>query len=482
VTAHPRFAPRPAKLLDLVADALRTRGYVAALRQAYVDWTRRYILFHRIRHPRDLGPAEVAAFLDHLAGRTDLPPAAEVEARAALTFLYDVVLGRPLGELPTTAGLLPDGITGSLAPRPGADGPRLLDQLRHVLRVRHYSLRTEDCYADWARRFILFHGKRHPGDLGPAHVERFLTHLAVEGHVAESTQNQALNALVFLYKQVLDIDLGLLHHVRARRPVRLPVVASRDEVRQVLAGIEGADGLFRLAVELLYGAGLRKMECLRLRVHDVDLGRDQVLVRGGKGNKDRVVMLPRKLKPALAEQFERRRAVHERDLARGTAWVELPHALARKYPNAPRELGWQFLLASRQLSRDPRSGQTGRHHIHEGALGRAVACAVGKAGLTKPITAHTFRHSFATHLLEMGYDLRTVQLLLGHKDVSTTMIYTHVLETGVAAVRSPLDLLDELQPGAVEEAVSATRRLAGPGPEPPARGLLPVGAGNLPRG
>jgi integron integrase len=382
--------------------------------------------------------------------------------------------------LPTTAGLLPAGVGGSLAARPGGDGPRLLDQLRHVLRVRHYSLRTEECYADWARRYILFHGKRHPCDLGAAHVARFLTHLAVEGHVAESTQNQALNALVFLYKQVLDIDLGSLHHVRARRPVRLPVVASRDEVRQVLAAIEGADGLFRLAVELLYGTGLRKMECLRLRVHDLDLGRHQVLVRGGKGNKDRVVMLPRKLKPALAEQMERRRAVHERDLARGVAWVELPHALARKYPNAPRELGWQFLLASRQLSRDPRTGHTGRHHLHEGTLQRAVAGAVRQAGLTKPISAHTFRHSFATHLLEMGHDLRTVQLLLGHKDVSTTMIYTHVLEKGVAGVRSPLDLLDDIPAGAVEEAVTATRRLAGPGPVPPDRILLPAGAGNIP--
>jgi integron integrase len=448
-------------LLDQLADALRTRGYVAALRQAYIDWVRRYILFHQVRHPQEMGAAEVTAFLNHLAACTDLTPAAEVEARAALAFLYDVVLARPLGDLATTTGLMPEGLGGNLAPRPGADSPRLLDQLRHVLRVRHYSLRTEDCYVDWARRFILFHAKRHPCDLGAAHVEQFLTHLAVAGHVAESTQNQALNALVFLYKQLLQIDLGDLHHVRAKRPVRLPVVASREEVRQVLAAIEGADGLFRLAVELLYGAGLRKMECLRLRVHDLDLRRNQIIVRGGKGNKDRVVMLPRKLRPALVAQVEHRRAVHENDLARGLAWVELPHALARKYPHAPRDLGWQFLLASRQLSRDPRSGHTGRHHVHEGALQRAVATALRKTGLTKPITAHTFRHSFATHLLEMGYDIRTVQLLLGHQDVSTTMIYTHVAETGVAGVRSPLDLLDDLQNDEVREAVSATHRLVG---------------------
>jgi integron integrase len=227
---------------------------------------------------------------------------------------------------------------------------------------------------------------------------------------------------VFLYKQVLEIDLGQLHHVRARRPVRLPIVASRDEVRLVLGAIEGADCLFRLAADLLYGAGLRKMACLRLRVHDVDLERNQIMVRSGKGDKDRVVMLPRKLKPALEAQIERRRTVHARDLTRGVAWVELPHALARKYPGAPRELGWQFLLASRQLSRDPRSGNVGRHHLHEGPFQRAIAGAVRQAGLTKHISAHTLRHSFATHLLEMGYDIRTVQMLLGHKDVSTTMI------------------------------------------------------------
>jgi Phage integrase, N-terminal SAM-like domain len=221
----PPTAPPP-RLLDRLADALRARGYVAALRQAYVDWVRRYIRFHHLRHPDTLGPAEVGAFLAALAGQPDLPPAAEVEARAALLFLYETVLGRPLGELPTTVGHLPAGLGGDLRPRPDGLGPRFLDQLRHLLRVRHYARRTEDCYVDWARRFILFHGKRHPADLGAAHVTQFLTHLAVQGNVAVSTQAQALNALVFLYKQALETDLGPLTHVRATRPQRLPVVAN----------------------------------------------------------------------------------------------------------------------------------------------------------------------------------------------------------------------------------------------------------------
>jgi integron integrase len=241
----------------------------------------------------------------------------------------------------------------------------------------------------------------------------------------------------------------------------LPVVASQAEVRQVIDAVEGGGGLFRLAVQVLYGAGLRKMECLRLRVHDLHCDRGQILVRGGKGDKDRVVMLPRKLQPALVEQVQRRRAQHERDLAGGQAWVELPHALARKYPAAARELGWQFFFASRQSSRDPRTGNVGRHHIHEGAFQRAIATAVRKAGLTKPISAHTFRHRFATHLLERGCDLRTLQQWLGHKDVSTTMIYTHVSEKGAAGTASPLDFLDEVTPAEIAAAIAATGALEG---------------------
>jgi integron integrase len=449
-------APR---LLDRVADALRARGYLAALRQAYVDWARRYVLFHGKRHPQEMGAAEVTPFLASLGENPDLPAAAEVEARAALLFLYETVLGRPLGELASTVGRWPSGLAGDLRPRPDGDGPRFLDQVRHLMRVRHYARRTEDCYVDWARRYILFHGKRHPGDLGRGHVEQFLTHLAVHGDVAVSTQTQALNALVFVYHQALQIDLGPLTHVRAKRPARLPVVASPEEVNRVLDTIQGGAGLFRLAAGVLYGAGLRKMECLRLRVHDLDFERGQILVRGGKGDKDRVVMLPRPLRQALLDQLQRRRAVHDQDLRRGLGWVPLPHALARKYPAAPRELGWQFFFASRQTSRDPRSGNVGRHHLHEGALQRAIAGAVRQVGLTRPVSAHTFRHSFATHLLEMGYDIRTVQQLLGHRDVSTTMIYTHVMRQGVAGVRSPLELLGELSAEEVHAALDATHRL-----------------------
>jgi integron integrase len=460
-------APRPPKLLDRLADALRARGYVAALRQAYTDWAARFIRFHRLRHPAELGAAAVAAFLDHLAGTPGLTTAALTEARAALAFLYDVVLARPLGELPTAAGQLHDGATGRLDPRPGDDAPRLLEQLRHVLRVRHDARATEDCYVDRARRFILFHGKRHPADLSAAHVAQFLTHLAVAGDVAASTQAQALNALVFLYRQALGVELGPLGHVRARRPARLPTVASVDEVRRVLDAVEGGGGLFRLVVSLLYGAGLRKTECLRLRVAHLDFARGQIVVRGGKGDKDRVVILPRPLRPALLEQVERRRALHARDLERGHGWVELPHAFARKAPRAPYELGWQYLFASRQLSCDPRSGNVGRHHLHEGALHRAVREAVRRAGIARRITPHTFRHSFATHLLEMGHDVRTVQELLGHKDVATTMVYTHVMQQGVAGVRSPLELLDDLTAGEIAAAVNAGRVPAGrPVPSP----------------
>jgi integron integrase len=441
----------PPKLLERVRQALRNRHVASGRIEEYVSSLAAYIRFHGMRHPRELGLEHVSAFLAHVRRQPEVTPDQEVNARAALGFLYDDFLP---GDMPAPAL---DGRPPSAGPTPSP----FLNRCHEILRLRHYSLRTEECYVNWIKRFILFHDKRHPTTMGAAEIESFLTHLAVHEHVAASTQNQAFHALLFLYQQVLEIKLPRLDAVRAKRPARLPVVMSRLEVRQVLAGITGAEGLFKLLAELQYGTGLRVLESCRVRVHDVDLGRGQILIRDGKGGKDRVVMLPRSLRGRLAEQIERRRAQHERDQARGEVWVWLPDALARKYPRAPGELGWQFLFASRQHSREPRSGKVGRHHVHAAALQRAVAEAVRQAGLLKHATCHTFRHSFATHLLEDGYDLRTVQELLGHKDVATTMIYTHVMEKGVSSVRSPLDVLAELEPHAVQAAIEATRHLRG---------------------
>jgi integron integrase len=318
-----------------------------------------------------------------------------------------------------------------------AKTPRLLDQVRARLRLKHYSLRTERAYLGWIRRFILATGKRHPRDMGVAEVEGFLSTLAVEGKVAAGTQNQALSALLFLYKEVLSIELPWMETVvRAKRPQRVPVVLSRDEVNRLLAMM---DGRFGLMASLLYGSGMRLMECVRLRVKDVDFELNQICVRDGKGGKDRHVPLPQRLREALRAQLERVRLIHQQDLATGLGAVWLPHALARKYPSAPREPGWQYVFPSDQLSRDPRDGERRRHHVDEAGLQRAVRNARLKAGIVKPATCHTLRHSFATHLLEAGQDIRTIQELLGHKDVATTQIYTHVLNRGGHGVLSPLD-------------------------------------------
>ncbi len=315
---------------------------------------------------------------------------------------------------------------------------RLLDQVREVIRVKHYSIRTEDAYVQWIKRFIFFHGKRHPREMGAREIEAFLTDLAVQKNVAAATQNQALNALVFLYKEVLHVELAEFYAVRAKRPERLPVVLSTTETTKLLAAIK--PGTIGLMVRLLYGTGMRLMECVRLRVKDLLFEENQILVRDGKGFKDRVTILPSRVKPELAAHLERVKLLHQSDLAAGAGEVYLPYALARKYPHAAQEWGWQYVFPAVHLSPDPRSGKLRRHHASETSLQRAVKEAVRLAGILKPASCHSLRHSFATRLLESGYDIRTVQELLGHKDVSTTQIYTPVMQKPGLGVRSPLDL------------------------------------------
>lgn len=315
--------------------------------------------------------------------------------------------------------------------------PKLLDRLREALRSRHYSRRTEKTYGHWVKRFIHFHNVRHPGEMAEPEINAFLTHLAVKERVSASTQNQALSALLFLYRHVIGREVGDLGEViRARKPTRLPVVMTREEVKSVLASLTGDKWLM---ASLMYGAGLRLMECLRLRVQDVDFSRSEILVRDGKGAKDRITMLPESLKAPLQEHLKKVKAIHEKDLADGWGRVPLPSALDRKYPNAPAEWRWQWVFPQENRWINSQSREQGRHHVDESLVQKAVRAAVARAGLTKRATCHTFRHSFATHLLEGGYDIRTVQELLGHSDVKTTMIYTHVLNRGPAGVRSPVD-------------------------------------------
>ena len=317
--------------------------------------------------------------------------------------------------------------------------PKLLDRVRDAIRARHYSLRTEEAYVGWVRRFVLFHNKRHPSEMGAVEINRFLTHLAVSQDVSASTQNLALSAILFLYEKVLEKGVGSLESlVRARKPVHLPVVLSREEVRALLQRMSGTPKLVAL---LLYGAGLRLMEALRLRVKDIDFAANQITVREGKGQKDRITMLPGSVKATLMQHLQRVREVHQEDLGRGIGHVYLPEALVRKYPDAAREWGWQYIFPAAEIAVDPRSGERRRHHLDESVIQKAVKAAARQAGLNRPATPHTLRHSFATHLLENGYDIRTVQELLGHRDVRTTMIYTHVLNRGGRGVLSPADKL-----------------------------------------
>lgn len=319
-----------------------------------------------------------------------------------------------------------------------AQPQKLLDRVRWHLRVKRYSIRTERAYVDWIRRYILFHAKRHPAEMGEQEIAAFLSDLNIRQHVSASTQNQAFCALLFLYQQVLDRKLEFITGVeRVRRPARFPVVFTPAEARSVIDQLEGD---YRIMAELLYGAGLRVLECVRLRIKDVDFGYGSITVRDGKGLRDRITILPESLRRPLQLQLERVELLHKQDCARGEGRVHLPQALTRKYPGADRSWAWQYVFPAKKLSVDPRSKEARRHHVSEKNLQNAVKAAIKRARLSKAASCHTFRHSFATHLLETGHDIRTVQELLGHKDVSTTMIYTHVLNKPGIGVRSPLDL------------------------------------------
>ena len=323
-----------------------------------------------------------------------------------------------------------------ITPAP-AQKPKLLDRLSEALRSRHYSRRTEQSYAHWVKRFIFFHNKRHPAEMAEPEINAYLTHLAVKEKVSASTQNQALSALLFLYRHVLGREIGDLGEViRARKPRHLPAVMTREEVKAVLANLAGDKWLM---ASLMYGAGLRLMECLRLRIQDIDFARNEILIRDGKGAKDRITMLSESLKTPLQDHLKKVKAIHERDLGDGWGRVQMPTALDRKYPNATADWRWQWVFPQEKRWINAQTKEQGRHHIDESLVQKSVRDAVAKAGLTKHATCNTFRHSFATHLLEGGYDIRTVQELLGHNDVKTTMIYTHVLNRGPAGVRSPVD-------------------------------------------
>jgi len=317
---------------------------------------------------------------------------------------------------------------------------KLLDQMREVMRLKHYSIRTEQSYCDWVRRYVQFHQMHCREELVPAEprIEAFLSDLAVKGNVAVSTQNQAFNALLFVYREVLHVQVGQIDSVRATRPARVPTVLTAGEAKQVIVAMSGDP---QLVVKLIYGGGLRLLEALRLRVQDVDFGMRQLTIRDGKGAKDRYTVLPESVIPRLKEHLERVKLTHQEDLAKGYGAVYLPGALDRKYPAAPREWGWQYVFPARDLSMDPRTGITRRHHLEEATVHRAIKIAVGRTGIAKRVSSHTFRHSFATHLLQRGSDIRTIQELLGHNDVSTTMIYTHVLRQGGTGTKSPLDCL-----------------------------------------
>lgn len=338
-----------------------------------------------------------------------------------------------------TFAVIDGGLNGKASDpvMPAVSKPRLLDQVRQAIRTRHYSDKTEKAYVHWTKRFIFFHNKRHPSEMGEPEIGRFLSSLAIEDHVSASTQNQAFNAILFLYGQVLGKKINLIDGVvRAKRPQRVPVVLTKDEVKKVIGQMNGVP---RLMAFLIYGSGLRLMECCRLRVKDIDFSRGEIVVRAGKGNKDRHTMLPSAVRDPLVQHLRRVKSQHEADLKAGLGRVSLPNALDRKYPNAGKEWAWQWVFPATGHFTDRVTGEQRRHHLHESVLQRAFKEARLEAGVVKHAGCHTLRHSFATHLLENGYDIRTVQELLGHRDVTTTMIYTHVLNRGAKGVRSPAD-------------------------------------------
>lgn len=379
--------------------------------------------------------APMRPFLTHWAAR----PASAIALASTSPALTDTASTSPA----TTSirshapDFVPDHPSVSATVQPSGRQPKLLDRLGDALRSRHYSRRTEQAYRHWVKRFIFFHNVRHPAEMAEPEINAFLSHLAVKEKVSASTQNQALSALLFVYRHVLSREIGNLGEViRAKKPKRLPVVMTREEVKAVLASLSGDKWLM---ASLMYGAGLRLMECLRLRVQDIDFGRREILVRDGKGTKDRRTMLPESLRSSLQEHLQAVKTIHERDLADGWGRVQMPDALDRKYPSAPADWRWQWVFPQENRWTNPTTREEGRHHVHETILQRAVKEGVRRAGIVKHVGCHTFRHSFATHLLEAGYDIRTIQELLGHSDVSTTMIYTHVLNKGGHGVRSPAD-------------------------------------------
>ena len=444
---------------DQYRELLVRRGVPQKAQRWYVARVEAFLKEVRPESLRELTREDITGYLQEVSSRRRLDDwqfrqlvdalqllivdLAQVPAGNAVDWDYWKDAVAPLeANHPTVAreqGAAPTGAEIPAGPHPASsrDSLPILEVMTRRLRARHYSIRTEQTYIDWCRRFLRFFPETLLEDLGDEDVQRFLTHLAVERTVAASTQNLALNALGFLFKEVLERPLDTLQFARAKRPSRLPVVLTRDEANRLL---ERLDGTFGLMAGLMYGTGMRLMECVRLRVADVDFGQRLIVVRNGKGGKDRVVPLPQRYESALREHLRSVEAQHQQDLAAGVGGVFLPDALARKYPNAAREWRWQYVFPSASLSRDPKSGRVRRHHLHESSLQRAIKAAADAAGIPKRVNNHALRHSFATHLLEAGYDIRTVQELLGHAEVSTTMIYTHVLNRpGVLPVRGPAD-------------------------------------------